>query len=85
MLHQTQIIQRRTKEMKLKHDNGFVTYLMRTGKDFVRSTMTIATAQGIINKGESVVEKGYQLVVDDTYFFPLATIPKRKKHTEGEE
>lgn len=73
------------KEMKLKHNNGIVTYLMRTGKDFVRSTMTIGSAQGIINKGESVVEKGYQIIVDDKYFFPLATIPKRKKQTEGDE
>lgn len=71
--------------MKFKHENGIVTYLMRTGKDFVRSTMTIGSAQDIINKGESVVEKGYQIIVDDKYFFPLATISKRKKQTEGNE
>lgn len=68
--------------MKIKHENGIVTFLMRTGKDLVRSTMTIGSAQGVLNKGESVIEKDGQIIVDDTYFFPVAVTPKRKKHTE---
>lgn len=68
--------------MKIKHENGMVTFLMRTGKDLVRSTMTIGSAQGIVNKGKSVTEKDGQIIVDDTYFFPMVVKPNRKKHTE---
>lgn len=68
--------------MKIKHENGIVTFLMRTGKDFVRNTMTIGSAQGIVNKGNSVIEKDGQIIVDDTYFFPAVAAPKRKKQTE---
>ena len=70
--------------MKIKHENGIVTYLMRTGKDFVRSTMTIGSAQGIVSKGESVIKKDGQIIVDDKYFFPAVVAPKRKKQTEGD-
>jgi hypothetical protein len=69
--------------MKIKHENGIVTFLMRTGKDFVRSTMTIASAMGIINHGGNVVEENNQIIVDDTYFFPA--IPDRKKKESDEE
>ena len=68
--------------MKIKHENGIVTFKMRTGKDFVRSTMTIGSAQGIVNKGKSVVEEDGQIIVDDKYFFPAIIVPKRKKQTE---
>lgn len=68
--------------MKIKHENGIVTYLMRTGKDFVRSTMTIGSAQGIVNKGKTVTEQDEQIIVDDKYFFPAMPTPKRKKQTE---
>lgn len=72
--------------MKIKHENGIVTFLMRTGKDFVRSTMSIASAQGIVNAGKDVVEKDGQIIVNDTYFFPVAVAPKsRRKHTEGDK
>jgi hypothetical protein len=69
--------------MRVKHENGMVTFLMRTGKDFVRSTMTIASAMGIINHGKNVVEENNQIIVDDTYFFPA--IPDRKKKESDEE
>ena len=68
--------------MKIKHENGMVTFLMRTGKDLVRSKMTIGSAQGIVNKGKNVIEKDGQIIVDDTYFFPVAVTPKRKKQVE---
>ena len=70
--------------MKIKHENGIVTFLMRTGKDLVRSTMTIGSAQGIVNKGETVTEKDGQIIVNDTYFFPAVAAPKRKKKTEDD-
>lgn len=69
--------------MKFKHENGMVTFLMRVGKDFVRSQMTIGSAQGILNHGETVIEKDGQIIVDDKYFFPVAA-PKRKKQTEAD-
>lgn len=71
--------------MKIKHENGIVTFLMRTGKDLVRSTMTIGSAQGIVKKGKSVIEKDGQIIIDDTYFFPAEVAPKsRKKQTEDD-
>jgi hypothetical protein len=71
--------------MKIKHENGMVTFLMRTGKDLVRNTMTIGSAQGIVKKGKTVTEKDGQIIVDDTYFFPAEVAPKsRKKQTEGD-
>lgn len=66
--------------MKIKRKNGKVTFLMRTGKDFVRSQMTIGFAQEIVNKGKKVIEKDGQIIVDDTYFFPSESEPK----TEGD-
>ena len=72
--------------MNIKHENGIVTFLMRTGKDLVRSTMTIGSAMGIVNKGKEITENDNQVIVDDTYFFPaLATSKSRKKQTEEKE
>lgn len=68
--------------MNIKHENGIVTFLMRTGKDMVRSTMAIGSAQSIVNKGKEVVESDNRIIVDDTYFFPAVVTPKRKKQTE---
>ena len=69
--------------MKIKHENGIVTFLMRAGKDMVRSTMTIGAATGIMNHGQNVVEEDGQIIVDDTYFF--LAIPNRKKKESDEE
>ena len=69
--------------MKIKHENGIVTFIMRTGESLVRSQMPIGSAMGIVNHGKDVVEKDGQIVVDDTYFFPAVVVPKsRKKQTE---
>lgn len=71
--------------MKIKHENGKVTFLMMTGKDYVRSTIDIGSAQDIVNKGKSVIEKdGKIIVVDDKYIFPAVVTPKRKKQTEDD-
>ena len=72
--------------MNIKHEYGVVTYLMRTGKDLVRGKMTIASAMGTVNNGESVVQKDGQIIVDDKYFFPADISHKsRKKKTEDNE
>ena len=70
--------------MKIKHENGMVTFLMRTGKDFVRSQMTIGSAIGIVNRGKSVTEKDGQIIVDDTHFFPAVSTPESEKQSEGD-
>ena len=62
--------------MKIKHNNGKVTFAMRVGKKtFVKSESSLAYAQAILNRGkekELTAERGYgmEIAVDDTYFFP---------------
>ena len=71
----------------IKHEKGIVTYVMRTGKTFVRSNMALAYAKRIIKTAKSVEEtdkRGYgmEICVDDKYFFP--TIPEVKKQENDE-
>ena len=59
----------------IKHENGRVSYAMRTGKVFVKDTMPIAFANSIMKLGKKVKvsdKRGYgkEISVDDTYFFP---------------
>lgn len=68
--------------MKIKHENGTVTFVMRAGKDFVKSQMPIGSAQTIVSTGKSVTEKDGKIVVDDTYFFPTEPTPKGKKQVK---
>ena len=69
--------------MKIKSENGMVTFIMRAGKDMVRSTMSIGEANRIISSGKNVVETEIDVTVDDTYFFPVETEKKsRKKKNE---
>lgn len=64
---------------QIKHENGIVTFEMRTGADLVRSKMPIASAHGIVNRGNELVEIDGKLIVDDTYFFPIENLPKSRK------
>lgn len=62
--------------MKIKHEKGVVTYVMRTGSTFVRSTMLLAYAKAMLkrNKNVEVTDKrgqGKEICVNDQYFFPL--------------
>ena len=62
--------------MKIKHEKGVVTYVMRTGSTFVRSTMLLASAKAMLkrNKNVEVTDKrgfGKEICVNDQYFFPL--------------
>ncbi len=65
--------------MKLKYEHGMVTFLMRAGKSFVRHKMPITSANYIINQGTNVIEKDGQIIVDNTYFFPVHITTKTKK------
>ena len=69
--------------MKLITENGMVTFVMRTGKDKVRSKMSIGEAYRIIKSGKDVVENATEVIVDDTYFFPIEK--KTRKNTKVEE
>lgn len=69
-------------------EKGRVTYVMRTGKTFVRNYMSLAYAQAIINNGKNVEEtdergQGVEICVDDKYFFPAepekVVRPKKKE------
>lgn len=73
--------------MKIQHENGLVTFLMRTGTDLVRSQMTLASALGKINHAKTLEEKDGQIIVDDKFFFPMEDAPKsrkRRKETPNE-
>ena len=74
---------------KIKHENGKVIYVMRTGKTFVRSNMSLAYAQSIIKRGKNVEETdkrgfGIEICVDDKYFFPVEPekAPRKKETTD---
>lgn len=67
---------------KLISRNNVVIFKMRTGKDLVRSQMGLHFALSIIAKAKNIVETDNgEIIVDDTYFFPVAN---KKKKTEGE-
>ena len=71
--------------MNIKSENGMVTFVMRAGKDKVRSTMPIGEANRIIQSGKEVVENTTEVIVDDTYFFPVEPEKKSRKNTNAEE
>lgn len=62
-------------KFKIKSEKGKVTYAMRTGEVFVKSTIYLAYANRIMKTGKSVElsdKRGYgmEICVDDHYFFP---------------
>lgn len=76
--------------MKLKSENGMVTFIMKAGKDKVRSSMSLAEANRIIEANENVVETETDVVVNDTYYFPIEKetekpSPKSRKKSNADE
>lgn len=69
--------------MNIKSENGMVTFIMKAGKDKVRSSMSLAEANRIVSSAEDVVETATEVIVNDTYFFPIEK--KSRKKTKGEE
>ena len=71
---------------KLKTANGKVEFLLKTGKDFVKNQMAVASAQHIIDTGtmkKSNVE-GYPINIDDKWYFAGETYKKTApRKTEG--
>ena len=70
--------------MKIKAENGMVTFIMRAGKDKVRSKMTLGEANRIVSSGKNVVETEIDIIVDDTYFFPAEPEKKPRKKKDDE-
>ena len=74
---------------KLKEKDGKVEFLLRTGKDFVRNHMSVASAQHIIDGGKLMksTKVGYPICVNDEWFFEGEIIKKSapKKNDEDEK
>lgn len=65
-------------DRRLKTVNGKVTFYKKVGKDFVRNTMALSSAQAIISSGKQVKDMNvFKLnnkscrCVDKTYYFEL--------------
>lgn len=75
---------------KIKHENGKVTYIMRTGGTFVKSNMPLAYANAIVKRSKNVEETdkrgfGIEICVDDKYFFPVEPEKVSRKKNESDE
>lgn len=70
--------------MKIKSENGMVTFIMRAGKDMVRSKMTLGEANRIISSGTKVEKTEISVIVDDKYFFPVEVEKKSRKKKDDE-
>lgn len=71
---------------KLKTANGKVAFLLKTGKDFVKNQMAIASAQHIIDTGtmKKFGIEGYPINVDDKWYFAGEVFKKSApRKTEG--
>lgn len=66
---------------KLKNVNGRVTCLLRTGKDFVKHSLSVSAAQHIIDSGKMVNSEKpeYPICVDNKWFFEGEEIKENKK------
>ena len=56
-----------------KNDNGDVWYIKKAGSAYVKATMPIGKAEGIIGTGkvkESDKFDGFPIAVNDEYYFP---------------
>lgn len=69
---------------KLKNVNGKATFLLKTGKDFVKNQMLVASAQHIINHGtvKESEKEGYPINVDDKWFFEGEVVSEQDSDEE---
>lgn len=66
----------------IKNDET-VDFIMKAGKDFVKSSIGKKEALRIINAGKSEMSethKGFPLCIDGTYYFPI--VPEKKTSTK---
>ena len=71
--------------MKIKSENGIVTFMMKAGKDLVKSTMGVSYADTLLQNAkakEQVTMSGVKMVmVDNKYYLPIE-VQKKKATTE---
>lgn len=79
-------------DMKIKAKDNKVTFVMRAGKQFVRNTMPLSSAEQIIKSGKVVKDEQVATLcnamfrcVDDKYFFPLEEVPAKKTKVKKED
>lgn len=79
-------------DMKIKAKDSKVTFVMRTGKQFVQNTMPLSSAEQIIKNGKDVKDEQVAALcnamfrcVDDKYFFPLEEVPAKKTKVKKED
>ena len=70
--------------MKIKSENGMVTFIMRAGKDKVKSKMPSRDVANILNSSQDVIETDTEIIVDDKYFFPAEPKKKSRKKKDDE-
>ena len=70
--------------MKIKSENGMVTFIMRAGNDMVRSKMSLGEANRIVSTGTKVEKTEISVIVDDKYFFPVEVEKKSRKKKDDE-
>lgn len=72
---------------KLKNVNGRVNSLLRTGKDYVKSNLSVAAAQHIINCGKLVESdrSDYPICVDGKWYFEGIEIESKKDSEQKKE
>lgn len=72
---------------KLKNVNGRVNSLLRTGKDYVKSNLSVAAAQHIINCGKLVKSdrSDYPICVDGKWYFEGVEIESKKDSEQKKE
>ena len=63
-----------------KNENGGVYYLMRTGKDVVKSQMSFASAQKIVKGGKrtETINTDYPIGIDNQWFFEGEEVEDKK-------
>lgn len=65
---------------ELKAEDGYVTFLMKANKDFVRSKMPLASAQQVVKNGtvKRSNKKDYPINVDDQWYFKGEPVKKKE-------
>ena len=66
---------------KLKNVNGRVNTLLRSGKDFVKSNLSVSAAQHIIDSGKLVESDNsdYPICIDNQWYFEGVEVKRKAK------
>lgn len=65
---------------RLKAEDGYVTFLMKCNRDYVRSRMPLASAQMVVDSGKvkRSNKKDYPINVDDHWYFKGEPVKKKE-------